>query len=254
MAPSTPPPPSSERLAAFTIASTSSVVISATTTSITAWPISAVSSVMDVLSCRDGLGRHLKVDSRAYTDVIIVRVEKTASGAPTMSAQHFEEVVVGVETVGHIQGLRCAGQCNPVNIDTPVQSGPRAARQLSLVDQLADECNSMQLRHQRGIECDLVYPREDLRLCFRYLLALQWIDLDQQQIFRVRGAHQRVERRVAHVTTVPINLAFDLDCTEQVRKTGGRDDHVCGHFLAPEYMQFPALHIGRGHEQLHVLI
>src|SRR6185503_13388385 len=111
MAPSTPPPPSSERLAAFTIASTSSVVMSATTMSRAVWPISADSAVIRASISRAGSsGRDLKFQGGTHTDVIVMRVEKTARRPAAVGAQHLEEVIVGAKAARGVQRLRRAGE------------------------------------------------------------------------------------------------------------------------------------------------
>src|SRR6185312_4964711 len=134
MAPSTPPPPSSARLAAFTIASTSSVVMSATITSSVAAPTSAMRSVMRAIVSRVfGLWLGLEIDGAAHADVVKMRVEEFARGAPAVVAQHFEEIVVGVEPARGVERLRRAGERDPVHVDAPVLPGLGAARQLALV-------------------------------------------------------------------------------------------------------------------------
>src|SRR6185312_7327167 len=162
MAPSTPPPPSSERLAAFTMASASSVVMSATTMSRTVWPISAASAVMRTsLSRTGGTGRRLKLQGGAHTDVVIVRVQETTRCTAPVGAQHFEEIIVGAEPAGCIQRLRRPRKGDAVNVNPPVLSVTGTARQLALVDQLADERNAAQFRHQRRVERNLVDPRQN---------------------------------------------------------------------------------------------
>src|SRR5262249_24528261 len=255
MAPSTPPPPNSERLAALTIASTSSVVMSATMISRVVWPTSAVSSLIRASISRGRAFRcRLKVNGGAYPNVVIMRIEEPTCSTPAAGAQHFKEIVVGVEPAGGGQRLRRSSQRNPMHIDPPILPRARTARQLSFVDQFADESEPAQLGHQRRIERDLVDARQDFILRFRNLLALNRINLNQYQIFSLRGADQWIERRVSHVAAVPVTLAVDLDGTKQVRQTGGRDDHVRGHFLAPEDVQLSGLHVGRRHEQLQVLV
>src|SRR6185503_17096932 len=254
MAPSTPPPPSNERLAAFTMASTSSVVMSATTMSRTVWPISAESAVMRASLSRAGSSCcGLKVQAGAHTDIVVVGVQETAGGAAAIGAQHFEEIIVGAEAAGVIQRLRRPCKGDAMDVDPPVLPGTGAARQLALVDQLADERNTAQLRHQRRVERDLVDPRQDLVLRLRHLLALQWIDLNQQQVLCICCADQRVERWIADITAIPIRLTIDLDGAEKVRQACRGYDHVGGHFLAAEYVQLSGSHVGRRDKQLQVL-
>src|SRR6185312_6570950 len=114
-----------------------------------------------------------KIDARAYANVVVVRVQKPPCGTAAIGAQHFEEIKVGVEPVGGVKRLRRARERDSVDVDATVLPFAGAARQLSFVDQLADKRESAQLRHERGIECDLVYPRQDFVLCLRQLLALR---------------------------------------------------------------------------------
>src|SRR5262249_12112519 len=165
IAPSTPPPPSRVRLAAFTIASMGSVVISATTISRTVFPISALRSVMDATISRGRVpGRCFKIDARAHTDVVIVRVKKAPRRAPAVVAQHFEEIVVGVEPAGCVERLCGTGKGDTVYIDAPIIPLPNTAWKLALVDQLPDECDAAQFRHQRGVERDFIDARQNLVL------------------------------------------------------------------------------------------
>src|SRR6185312_7905819 len=168
MAPSTPPPPSSERFAAFTMASTSSDVMSVTTMSRTVWPISAESAVMRASISRAGRsGCGLKFQAGAHTDIVVVRVQETARGAAAVGTQHFEEVIIGVEAAGVIQRLRRPRKGNAMNVNPSVLPVTSTARQLALVDQLADERNATQLRHQGRVERNLVDPRQDFVLRLR---------------------------------------------------------------------------------------
>src|SRR6478752_1674391 len=106
MAPSTPPPPSSERLAAFTMVSTSRVVMSATTMSRTVGPISAESAVIRAsISPTGRSGRGLEFQAGTHTDVIVMRIEKTARGPAAVGAQHLEKVIVGVHLTRRVQRL-----------------------------------------------------------------------------------------------------------------------------------------------------
>src|SRR5262245_19078997 len=254
MAPSTPPPPSSERLAAFTIASTSSVVMSATTMSTAVWPISAESTVMcPSVSCAGRSSRGLKFQGGTRANIVIVRIQETPCGATAIGAQHFEKIVVSVEPTGGIQSLRRSRKSNAMNVNPPILPGADTARQLALIDQFSNEGDTAQLRHQRGVEGDLVDPRQDLVVRLRYLLALQWIDLNQQKVFGLGRADQRIERRVSDIATVPVCLTIDLYGAEEMRQACRGDDHVGGHFLAPEYVQLACSHIARGHEQLQIL-
>src|SRR6185437_4331720 len=183
MAPSTPPLPSSDRLAALTIASTSSVVMSATTISICVAPISAVRLLMPAIVSRVlSLRRGLEVHARSHADVVVMRVEEVARRALAVGAQHLEEIIIGTEPAGGVERVRRAGERDPVHIDTPVFPLADAALQLAFVDQLADEGNAAQFRHQRRVERDLVNARHDLVSCFRHLLALERINLHQQEI------------------------------------------------------------------------
>src|SRR5262245_62618360 len=92
-----------------------------------------------------------------------MRIKEASGGALAVGAQHLEEVIVGVESVGGVECLRCARERNPMHIDAPILPRTGTARQPALVDQLADKSKAAQFRHQRGIESDLVDARQDLR-------------------------------------------------------------------------------------------
>src|SRR5262245_37961664 len=182
-----------------------------------------------------------------------MRVQETTSGPAAVGAQHLKEIIVSVEAAGGIECLRRSGELNTVHIDAAIPTDADAAWQFALVDQLADESDTAQFRHQRRIERNLVYAGHNLVLRFRHLLALHRIDLNKQQVLGLSGANQRVERRIAYVASVPIGLTFDLNSAEQVREAGRSDNHVRGHLLAPEHVEPSGLHIGGGNEQLQIL-
>src|SRR5262245_8507459 len=125
IAPSTPPPPSSEVFAALTIASQSSVVMSATTMSSTVAPTSAERSGglpwTDFISCRalsplgGRLGNH--VDRAALADVVEMRVEEVACGAPPAVAQQLEEIIVGRQLAVGGQLLEHVAERDAVQVD-----------------------------------------------------------------------------------------------------------------------------------------
>ena len=87
-------------------------------------------------------GRSLKVQAGTHTDVIVVRVEKTARGPATVGAQHLEEVIVGAKPARRVQRLRRAGEGDAMKIDPAILSGAGPARQFAFVDQLADEADT----------------------------------------------------------------------------------------------------------------
>ena len=88
--------------------------------------------------------RGFEIDGRAHADVVVMRVKETARGAPAVSVQHFEEIIVGAEPAGSVQGLCRAGERDAVHVDAPIFPRADATRQLALVDQLAHESDSAQ--------------------------------------------------------------------------------------------------------------
>ena len=83
-----------------------------------------------------------EIDARPHADVIVVGIQEAPRGTPAVRAQHFEEIVIGVEAAGRIQRLCRSGQRNAVYVDAPVFSLADPAWQFALVDQLADECQA----------------------------------------------------------------------------------------------------------------
>src|SRR5260221_110851 len=91
------------------------------------------------------------------------------------------------------------------------QTAQVVAVDLAIVDQLGDEVDRPHLAHKRGVEADLVDAVEDLGRAARQLLALERIDVDNDDITTVAAIDQREDRRIAHIAAVPIMLATNLD-------------------------------------------
>src|SRR6516165_11827138 len=195
----------------------------------------------------------LEIDGRSHADVVIMRVKESARGAPTIGAQHLEEIKVSIEPARGIQSLCRPGKLDPVNVDAPVLPWAGSTCEFAFVDQLTDEGKPAQFRHQRRIKRDLVNARQDLVLSLWNLFALDWIDLDQQQILGLRCANQRIKSRVAYITSIPIGLGADFDRAKKVRQTSRRNDHLRRHFRSPEYVQFSGPYICRRDEELQAI-
>ena len=116
---------------------------------------------------------------------------------------------------------RCPRGSLPSSISLPTKVMPRSSdisEELNVISLIRAKISSARLRH---------------------LLALQRVDLDQQQVLGLRRADQRIKGRIAHVAAVPIGLTVDLDGAEQMRQAGRGDDHVGRHFIASETRSAP---------------
>ena len=90
-------------------------------------------------------GRGLKIQAGTNTDVVVMRIEKSARSPTAVGTQHFEKIIVGTEPAGGIQGLRRARERDTMDVNPPVLPGAGAARQLTLIDQFSDERDATQL-------------------------------------------------------------------------------------------------------------
>src|SRR5262249_5534424 len=97
------------------------------------------------ISCACGFRCGLKIDARAYPDIVVMAIEEAARGPPAVGVQHLEEIVISVKPFGGVQRLRRAGECNPVHVDAPILSRACATRQLALIDQFTNERDPAQL-------------------------------------------------------------------------------------------------------------
>src|SRR5260370_5905932 len=107
-----------------------------------------------------------------------------------------------------------------VNEETPKV----VALDLAVVDQLGDEVDRPHLAHERGVEADFVDAVEDLGRATRQFLALERVDVDDDDVAAVAAIDQREDRGIAHVAAVPVMLALDLDALKHDRQaTRGED-------------------------------
>src|SRR5215468_4419440 len=61
---------------------------------------------------------------------------------------------------------------------------------------------------------------------------------------------QREQRRVSHISSVPVVLAVNLDGLIEERQTGRRKHAIIGYLLVGKDPDLPGAHIRRGQEQL----
>src|ERR1700680_1186512 len=107
--------------------------------------------------------------------------------------------------------------------DDAMQPGAAESRlaaptQEAAIDQLAHHANGAEFREQRRIEGDLVDAVEDVARRLRRVFAFNRVRLYKENVVGAGGAEQRKQRRIAHVTAVPVGLAVDLDGVEQKRE------------------------------------
>ncbi len=119
-----------------------------------------------------------------------------------------------------------------------------------LLDELVDEGDRPHLAHERGIEADLIDAIEDLRRGTRQRVALDRVDVNDDDILAPAIVDQGEHRRVAHIAAIPVMLAIDLDRLEQEGEaTRGKD--MRGMDLATlEDLHLAGAHIGGGEEEL----
>src|SRR5580692_5647549 len=244
IAPSTPPPPSKLRLAALTMASTASVVMSATQISSRAAPTSATSSagtsgIKTSLSRPFGLRLRPQIHGALDADIVEMLVQETARGALAADVQHVEEIVIGRKLAESVEMGAEAIEHDAMHIDAAILPGPRAARQLALVDQAGDEIDGAVFADQRGIERDFVDAIHDLARRCRRLLPHQRIDLYHHHVLGRGGAEKREDDRIAEIAAVPIGHAVDLDGAEQERQAS-RGHHRIGGDLVARKNAYPA--------------
>src|SRR5262249_23084952 len=122
-----------------------------------------------------------------------------------------EEAPVGIQLARNSEPLHHLVGRNSVNIE-PLQA---VSVDRTLVDQLGDEADRPHLAHQRRVEADLIDAVENLHRGTRHLFTLERIDVDNNDVSARAVIDQREDRRIAHVTTVPVVLTVDLDSLEQ---------------------------------------
>src|SRR6266545_6127055 len=109
---------------------------------------------------RPDLGR--KIDRAPHPDVVEMRVDEVARGAPAAVAQHHEEIIVGAQLAVRVKLGKGAVERDAVQLHAAILAGTRAARQPAFVDQPRGELDRAQLAEQRRVEGDLVHAVHDL--------------------------------------------------------------------------------------------
>src|SRR4029077_6000685 len=107
-------------------------------------------------------------------------------------------------------------------------STQRSIRDAPLVDQARNKIDHAHFTHERGIEADLVDAIQDFGSRSRQLFAMNWIDVNDNDVLAVAIVNQWKQGRVAHVTTIPIMLSTDFNSLEHVRQTSRGKDAVNG--------------------------
>src|SRR5260221_1629485 len=122
---------------------------------------------------------------------------------------------------------------------------------LAIVDQLGDEVDRPHLAHERGVEADLVDAVEDLGRAARQLLALERVDVDDDDIATLAAVDQREDCRIAHIATVPIMLAINLDGLKHEGQATRGKNAIGTDLMTLEDPDLAGPHVGRREVELY---
>ena len=116
-----------------------------------------------------------------------------------------------------------------------------------------DQGDGAQFLDEAGVEADLVDAVDDVAGAARRFFAPDRVDLDDDDVGRVRVGEQRIERGVAAEAAVPVFLAVDLDGGVHLRQAGRGEHGVDGEVSGTENLGLAGAHVRRGDMDLEVL-
>ncbi len=162
--------------------------------------------------------------------------------------QMLEERALGV----HLAERAHAGQFALRADLMKAHGGVAVVVQLAAFHQAGDGGDARHLAHQAGVEGHFVDAVEDVARGDRHLVAHQRVDLHDHHVARGAFVDQRIDRGIAEIAAVPIELAVDLHRLEQERQAGRRHHGIGRQFRRAEQARLAGPDVGGGDEQLHV--